>query len=405
MVWNHKGPTISSDVHGQFVSRAGALVGPDFAIDADSAPSDNPMAVAFDEMKYFVAFSDEVGGAGSGAWDTFGRFVTPTGTILTNRIPISTTSGAQRFPSVAFDGINYLVSWSDGLTTTNSSIKFRFFNTNGQPMSSEFSGFAAQGTNLPVLANVLFDVTRYTVVASLGVVVVGETGKTEFQSGDVYGTFISPLPKGTFPIAINGGSAWSLSAAFDGTNYLAAIEGDQTSKEGISAQLFSPNGALIGSRISLGRTGGLPIVAFDGTSYLMAWEDTTGHNANSDIYGQFISPSGALVRPLFAISATGGPQGKNRLVFDGLNYLVVWTDGRNGNANTDIYGQLVTPAGTLFGAEIPIATDAESQQAPSLAFDGANFFVVWQSRRSSSPELYDTYGKFISRAGVPGLDF
>ena len=80
----------------------------------------------------------------------------------------------------------------------------------------------------------------------------------------------------------------------------------------------------------------------------------------------------------------------------------MWRDERNGTANTDIYGQLVKPDGTLLGAEIPISTDPESQTGASVSFDGTNFLIVWESRRSGSPELYDTYGKFVSRAGVPG---
>lgn len=98
----------------------------------------------------------------------------------------------------------------------------------------------------------------------------------------------------------------------------------------ISAQIVSQSGNLIGPRITLNRTGGSPIVAFDGTNYLMVWEDdTTGGQTNRDVYGQLISKSGALIGSSFPICTIAGNQGPDGIVFDGTNYLVVWTDERN----------------------------------------------------------------------------
>src|ERR1035438_7504325 len=71
-----------------------------------------------------------------------------------------------------------------------------------------------------------------------------------------------------FPIATNGTvSQAGFSAAFSGTNYLVGIEGDATNSNAITAQLISTNGSLIGSRIAIGGTGGIPYVGFDGTNF------------------------------------------------------------------------------------------------------------------------------------------
>ena len=395
-----------TDIYGRLMSPAGGFVTAEFLIDGNTLPSDNPISVIFDGTKYLVAFSDEIGGQGTGEWDVFGRFVTPVGNVLTNRIAITTAPGSQILPLLAFDGANYLVAWADGFGSTNFSNKAKFLNATGTAMSSEFILADPQGAKTSLPTSLLFDGRRYFAAIGMGEVVTNGTGGfAGFTNGAVNGAFISPLPRGAFPIAITRGSAWGLSAAFDGTNYLVAIEGNQTNRTSPTAQLFSPNGTLINARISLGGEGGLPAVVFDGTNYLMAWEDTTARDGNSVISGQFISPSGALVRSRLAIGAGSGGQSFgsiNNLIFDGGNYLAVWEDKRNGSANSDIYGQLVTPAGTLAGPEIPITTEAERQRAPSVAFDGTNSLVVWQSRRSGSPELWDTYGRFLSKAGGPG---
>ena len=76
-----------------------------------------------------------------------------------------------------------------------------------------------------------------------------------------------------FPIATTSGREFAVSAASDGTNYLVGIQGDQKDHADITAQLVSQTGTLVGSRISVPRTGGAPFVAFDGNNYLMVWDD------------------------------------------------------------------------------------------------------------------------------------
>ena len=217
---------------------------------------------------------------------------------------------------------------------------------------------------------------------------------------------------GKFPIATTTGREMAFSAAFDGTNYLVGIQGDASAYYNITAQFVSQSGTLVGSRISIGRTGGIPGVAFDGTNYLMVWEDDATFPYN-DIYGQFISPLGNLIGSPFPISQAAGRQEMGAIGaigFGGTNYLVVWQDFRNDNDHDgqcdsgegtciDIYGQLVTPTGSLLGSAISISTEAENQRMPAMAFDVTNYFVIWESRRSG-PELWDVKGRFISKAGT-----
>lgn len=131
-----------------------------------------------------------------------------------------------------------------------------------------------------------------------------------------------------FPIATSSGTELTFSAAFNGTNYLAAILGDGSSGANITAQLVSPAGSPVGARIQTGRTGtvpgGLPLVAYGSNTYLMVWQDNAG--ATDLTYGQLISRAGALQGAAFAVSThASAKQGlaPPGVPFDGSQFLVV----------------------------------------------------------------------------------
>lgn len=205
-----------------------------------------------------------------------------------------------------------------------------------------------------------------------------------------------------FAIAATPGMEGSISLAFDGTNFLVGIQGDAASHANVTAQLVSQSGTLVGQRISVGRTGNIPHVAFDGTNYLMVWSDDPDLQ-NEDVYGQLISPSGSLIGLPFPISQAPGQQevaGLYALAYDGTNYLVVWLDFSGGENNREVRGQLVSRTGALVGPEIPLVTVGENFDDLAVAFDGTDYLLVWLERRTG-PELWDLKGRFVTKAGVP----
>jgi hypothetical protein len=103
-----------------------------------------------------------------------------------------TDTNQPMFPSVAFDGANYLLAWNAGGQTTNSQIQFQYFDRAANPVGAEFNLFSAQGTNQPLFGGVLFDGRRFQITAIVGRASGdGPSGVYFTKSTATFGTFLS----------------------------------------------------------------------------------------------------------------------------------------------------------------------------------------------------------------------
>jgi hypothetical protein len=148
-----------------------------------------------------------------------------------------------------------------------------------------------------------------------------------------------------------------------------------------------------------------PTAAFDGANYLVVWED---HRDGVDVYGARVTPAGIVLdRTGLAISTAAGAQQSPVVAFDGTNYLVVWHDTRNGSLD-DIYAARVTPAGAVLDRNgIAISRATGIQYAPAVAFSGSTYLVVWTDGRRGGDQTdifaarITTTGAVLDTAGIP----
>ncbi len=148
----------------------------------------------------------------------------------------------------------------------------------------------------------------------------------------------------------------------------------------------------------------LSLVATPG-NYLVVWRDLSGGSDAARIAGAFVGTTGIVSSSFFVSDAGGMPQGgptqRPRVAFDGANFLVVWHDLRpNG---TGVRGARVTQQGTVVGGADFLIAPAVNTQAvnPQTLFTGVDLFVAWQDAPLSGNGTQIFYTR-VTLAGVPG---
>jgi len=328
VVWMGR-PVDYYGIYGQRVSLSGSLVGSVFPISSVQAHQEFP-AVAAGDSNYLVVWWNWNGD------DIYGQLVSFLGTLIGNAIPISVANLFQWYPDVCFGDTNYLVVWMDR---------------------------RAQG----------FDIY----------------GQIVSQSGNLVGS--------NFPISSAPSDQQFPAIAWDGTNYLVVWMDSRNGDYDIYGQRVSPSGNLIGDNFSISTATDVqvfPAIAWDGANYLVVWQDR--RNGTEDIYGQRVSPSGNLIGDNFSISTAANEQVLPDVAWDGTNYLVVWQDKRNGTE--DIYGQLVSPSGSLVGNNFPISEATDIQGRSAIAWGETKYLVVWEDKRNGTNS--DIWGNIDFPVGI-----
>jgi len=310
------------------------------------------------------------------------------------------TSGVrtENSPAVAFDGTNFLVVWVDYRSYPDTS------DTYGARVTQAGVVLDTAGIAISTAAYVQW----YPAVGFDGsnFLVVWMDRRRGSNYYDIYGARVTKagLVLDTAGIAISTAAyAQALPAlAFDGTNFLVVWEDNRISGLDICATRVTPAGVVLdpsGFVISQAADDQeYPALAFDGTNFLVAWTDCRNNPDTSDIFGARVTQGGVVLDTAgIAISTATNRQWYPALAFDGENFLVAWTDCRNNPDTSGIFGARVTPAGVVLDtAGIPVSTAANGQSGPALAFDGTNFLVVWMDYRNG----YDIYGARVTPAGV-----
>jgi len=180
---------------------------------------------------------------------------------------------------------------------------------------------------------------------------------------------------------------------YNGENYQVVWSDEKFGAYYATAGRVSPGGAVLDTGICISTGSGSyeyqPKIAFDGDRCLVVWPKDLG------VQGRFINQDGQPEGSVFPVTANGsGPV----LAFGGGNYLVAWFNGTYPNLN--IIARLFSVSGVPLGSEITLTTDSDCNRWPDIIYDGYQYVVVW-TKGANSPAAQYVWAQAISSAGTP----
>lgn len=142
-------------------------------------------------------------------------------------------------------------------------------------------------------------------------------------------------------------------------------------------------------------------LSFDGTKFLVVWQQYTDAVSGIDIYGRLVGADGVPSGDPFRIANTVQDDLDPAVAFNGEFFLVVWR-----NLGHEIQAQLVTTTGQLFGRRSQLSIANSAKLHPDVASDGSGFLAVWTDSRDYNVRARDIFGQFLFVGVVnenPGL--
>lgn len=293
-------------------------------------------SVAFNGEVYLIVWQDSRNAATTN--DIYGTRVSQSGEVLDpDGIALCTATAVQSLPRVAACGDQFLVVWNDLRNGPSSDVYGA--RVTGEGTVLDPNGFPiAVGPAGQSVPNVAANTSKWLVIWR------DMTGDT---NGDIFGSFIQT----------------------NGT--ISAPAG------------FTVSGA--------GAAQSMPALASNGTDFFAAWHDFRDLNPQElNVYGTRITSAGVVTTPAGLLIA-GGDQNQwfPNVASAGGDFLVLWDDRRNGNA--DVYAARISASGTLLAGNIPISVSPGNQRDPFAVGDGTNYFIVWTDDRNTATG-YDIYG-------------
>ncbi len=192
----------------------------------------------------------------------------------------------------------------------------------------------------------------------------------------------TPMTIGT---ATNNLGSIPASVLFDGTNWVVFWQGfapSLTARSVFAARVaadgtvLDPQGFAVHNHPN--QNLGDPDVAYNGSGFLLVFHDL----GNQTVYGLRLSQSLTAIGAIFPINTFSPTKPtKPQVASDGTDYLVVWDEhpfsgniGGVTGSRVSAAGQVLNPSGLIVDGNV-----GTSESFPSVAWNGANYFVSYMS--------------------------
>ena len=364
--------------------------------------------VAFDGTNYFVVWIEH----GEGI---YGARVSEDGAVLDQpAISISTEPTGGGDPRVAFNGTDYLVAWADSRHSMIGDARNDAYAARVSPTGKvlDRTGIAIATMAYDGQVGVASDGTNFLVVWDG---VDARTSESTIRGARIDDAGEVLDPEG-FSISKGEEEQVTPSVAFDGTNYLVAwhdtryrpdwdsnIYGARVSRAG---KVIDPAPFVISGSPKV--LNGPSIAAGDG-QYLVTWTHLR-NDFDYDVWGARVSSEGTVLDSEgLLIGFAPEHQWLPNAAFDGTNYLVAWEDLRRGYEKPHVYGTRVSRTGdVLEPVGMAISKARPVQEMPSVGFGDENYLATWMEALDDSGDVFDIYavrvdkdGEVIDRPPIP----
>lgn len=146
-----------------------------------------------------------------------------------------------------------------------------------------------------------------------------------------------------------------------------------------------------------------PSLVWTGSGYGVAWVVESGTGFNQVYFARLHADgtlNGAEVKASFNGSTETAHSIAPSLAWNGTYYAVVWHDERNGGTNRDIFATTFDSSGAMVVHDVAMCTESNHQQYPSISWaEGSNMYViVWQDLRSNTK--YEIYSSWLTGTGA-----
>ena len=368
-------------------------------------------SIAFDGNQYLLVFYEYVAG-----YNVSARRFTKLGQANDGGVKLTLGSSPQSIsrPRAKFDGTNFLATWISG---------YGPYVVQGTRVTQAGALVEAGAQTIFSTSNYLYDYAPASDSPG-GVVLLREYLAASSSGSDVRAVKVtasaSTLTGGTpFVVSAASNSETDASTAWNGTTYFsvwldtreknqtiwgAPISADGT--PGTAVRLFAnPVGQITLSAMSP------PRIASNGTTFFVTFAASqSGCPATClprTIWGFTVDAQGVIQGAVTDLIASGSNVTSTDVpdvAWDGTEYLVVYEESSDG---LSIAGRRVGPTGVPIDDAIlrisPLTPGfQESRKAPSIAYDGTQFFVAWQTSRPTANNIAvgHIYGTRVSKEGA-----
>ncbi len=359
---------------GEVIDKSGFFIGGEFRIDSGYPCT---ISIAFNGANYLVVWQNEA--------SIMTARVSPEAEILDPEGLVVSTDG--RYPDVASDGDNYLVVWEN--------------TSEVQGVRVDFAGTILDADDILLAAEssrpfVDFDGMNYRVAWGAGYTARVDT------DGQVLDIPVIQL------------------AQVDGVSDLACHDGDCLlvwSDTIVEAVLLNADGTENGAPFVVGDVPSqatFSSVAYGDGLYLVSWVDERNYIEtpdawSSDIYSARVTADGTVLDPSGIAVRSSADQWclGSTVASDGENFIVAWTsyplseELNRWEAPAGVHGDIITSTAVIQEEkEIVISSDLAWQIAPSVAFNGNDYFVVWTELRNYWESRGNIFASRITRDGM-----